>query len=144
MTAWRTLAMAAGALCLVATVPANAKTVKKRINTPQTTQYLPHPSGCPRTSFCGCGAAVRLFGKPVRSLWPVAAWRKFAKTAPAPGTVAIARHSHLFVLEHQVSGTVWRVSDYNSGGHKSRRHLRDIAGHTIVNPRSAHLAQAKG
>lgn len=30
---------------------------------------LPHPPGCPRRAFCGCGAAVEVFGRPIRSLW---------------------------------------------------------------------------
>src|ERR1041385_7700939 len=35
---------------------------------------LPHPSGCPARAFCGCGASVEVFGRPVRSLWLAAAW----------------------------------------------------------------------
>src|SRR3569623_3811587 len=26
---------------------------------------IPHPAGCPRRAFCGCGAAVEVCGKPV-------------------------------------------------------------------------------
>ena len=49
-----------------------------------------HPAGCPSRAFCGCGAAVRVFGAPIRSLWLAAngsnslgprhrpAWSRFA------------------------------------------------------------------
>ncbi len=95
--------------------------------------YLPHPNGCPRALFCACGAAVDLFGKPIRSLWPSTAWFKFPRTHPARNTVAV-RRGHVFVLKHHVKGKVWMVNDYNSGGRKSRYHARSIAGFAIVNP----------
>lgn len=96
-------------------------------------QILPHPSGCPSRAFCGCGAAVRVFGSPIRSLWLAAAWLKFPRTAPAPGMVA-ARRGHVMVLEADLGGGVWQVYDANSGGRKTRRHARSIAGYVIVNP----------
>lgn len=102
----------------------------------ETAQMLPHPSGCPSTRFCGCGAAVRVFGSAIRSLWPSAAWFKFPRSAPASGMVAV-RYGHVFVLESHVSGNEWLISDYNSGGHLSRRHVRSISGYTIVNPHGA-------
>jgi hypothetical protein len=92
-----------------------------------------HPSGCPSRAFCGCGAAVRVFGSPIRSLWLAANWFKFPRAAPAPGTVAVRRH-HVFVLEADLGGGVWSVYDANSGGHATRIHARSIAGYTIVNP----------
>jgi len=92
-----------------------------------------HPSGCPGRAFCGCGAALRVFGRPVRSLWLAAAWFRFPRSAPAPGTVAVRRH-HVFVLESHVEGNTWIVYDANSGGHATRIHPRSIAGYTIVNP----------
>lgn len=100
------------------------------------TAFLPHPAGCPAIRFCACGAAVRIFGSSIRALWPVSAWRRFPRDQAAAGNVAIARrHSHLFVLESHVGGDDWVVSDFNSGGHRSRRHIRSIAGLVIVNPR---------
>lgn len=96
-------------------------------------QILAHPSGCPSRAFCGCGAAVRVFGSPIRSLWLAAAWLKFPRTAPAPGMVA-ARRGHVMVLEADLGGGVWQVYDANSGGRKTRRHARSIAGYVIVNP----------
>lgn len=101
--------------------------------------YLPHPTGCPSRAFCACGAAVRVFGSPIRSLWPSSAWYKFPRSAPSPGTVAV-RRGHVFVLESHVSGRDWLVSDYNSGGHQSRRHVRSINGYTIVNPHGRNFA----
>lgn len=98
-------------------------------------QYLPHPAGCPSRAFCGCGAATEVFGSPVRSLWLAAAWYRFPRSHPAPGTVAVRRH-HVFVLRQHLGGSTWLVADHNSGGRKSRLHARSISGYTIVNPRA--------
>lgn len=95
--------------------------------------YLPHPPGCPRRAFCACGAAVEIFGKAVRSLWPTRAWLKFPRTSPAPQMAAV-KPGHMFVLKSHVEGNLWLVNDYNSGGHMSRQHVRSIDGYTIVNP----------
>ena len=92
-----------------------------------------HPYGCPSRAFCGCGAAVRIFGHPIRSLWLAANWFRFPRAAPAPGMAAVRRH-HVFVLEQHLSGNVWEVYDANSGGHATRIHARSIAGYAIVNP----------
>lgn len=92
-----------------------------------------HPAGCPRAAFCGCGAAVRVFGHSVRELWLAANWFKFPRTSPAPGAVAVRRH-HVMVLEADLGGGVWTVYDANSGGHATRIHARSIAGYVIVDP----------
>lgn len=97
---------------------------------------LPHPEGCPRRAFCGCGAAIEVFGKPIRSLWLARNWLKFPRAAPAPGMVA-ARRGHVFVLRDHVRGPNWLVVDHNSGSRKSRLHVRSIAGFQIVNPRAS-------
>lgn len=97
------------------------------------TQYLPHPAGCPRRAFCGCGAATEVFGAPLRNLWLARAWYKFPRAAPAPQMAAVRPH-HVFVLRRHVAGNNWLVADHNSGGRKSRLHVRSIAGFTIVNP----------
>lgn len=94
-----------------------------------------HPTGCPARRFCGCGAAVRVFGTPRRDLWLAANWLRFPRAAPAPGMVA-ARHGHVFVLESHLDGDVWMAYDANSGGHATRIHPRPISGYTIVNPRA--------
>lgn len=94
-----------------------------------------HPAGCPARAFCGCGAAVRIFGQPIRNLWLAANWFKFPRAAPAPGMAAVRAH-HVFVLEAHLGGDVWQVYDANSGGHATRIHARSIAGYAIVNPRA--------
>ena len=96
-------------------------------------QIIPHPSGCPRRAFCGCGAAIRVFGHARRDLWLASNWLRFPRAAPAHG-MAAARRGHVFVLESHVGGDLWLVTDHNSGGHLSRLHVRSIRGFTIVNP----------
>lgn len=92
-----------------------------------------HPAGCPRSLFCGCGAAVEVFGRPIRELWLAANWLRYPRTSPAPGMVA-ARHGHVMVLRAQAGGNNWVVYDANSGGGATRVHVRSLAGYTIVNP----------
>lgn len=93
------------------------------------------PSGCPR-SFCGCGAALRVFGRIVPELNLAANWLRFPRAAPAPGMVA-ARHGHVFVLEQHLEGDTWMAYDANSGGHATRIHARSLRGYTVVNPHAA-------
>jgi hypothetical protein len=98
-------------------------------------EVVEHPSGCPRSAFCGCGAAVHIFGRSVRNLWLAANWFRFPRAAPAPGMAAVRRH-HVMVLEADLGGGIWQVYDANSGHHMTRIHPRSIAGYTIVNPRA--------
>jgi hypothetical protein len=91
------------------------------------------PAGCP-SSFCGCGAALRVFGRIVPELNLAANWLRFPRTSPAPGMVA-ARHGHVFVLEQHLGGDTWMAYDANSGGHATRMHARSLRGYTVVNPR---------
>lgn len=95
-----------------------------------------HPTGCPSRAFCGCGAAVRVFGAPIRALWLAANWFKFPRAAPGAGMVAVRRH-HVFVLEQHLGGNTWLAYDANSGRHLTRLHPRSIAGYAIVNPHGA-------
>lgn len=97
---------------------------------------LPHPAGCPRRAFCGCGAAVEVFGRPVRSLWLAANWLRYPRTAPAPGMVA-ARRGHVFVIREVLGGGKVLAFDANSGGRKTRLHVRSLAGFTVVDPSGA-------
>ncbi|MDE2376782.1 MAG: hypothetical protein KGM94_05870 [Bradyrhizobium sp.] len=90
------------------------------------------PAGCPR-SFCGCGAAIRVFGRIVPELNLASNWLRFPRATPAPGMVA-ARRGHVFVLEQHVGGDVWMAYDANSGGHATRIHARSLHGYAIVNP----------
>jgi len=96
-------------------------------------QIVSHPSGCPWRVFCGCAAAVHIFGKPIKTLWAARAWFKFPRATPAPGMAAVRAH-HVMVLESHVGGKKWIVYDANSGGHATRVHERSIAGFTIVDP----------
>ncbi len=93
------------------------------------------PAGCPR-SFCGCGAAIHVFGHIVPELNLAANWLRFPRTAPAPGMVA-ARRGHVFVLERAVGGDVWMAYDANSGGHATRVHAVSLRGYAIVNPHAS-------
>lgn len=95
---------------------------------------LPHPPGCPRRAFCGCGAAVEVFGRPIRSLWLAANWLRFPRTSPAPGMVA-ARRGHVFVIRQVLGGGRVLAYDANSGGRKTRLHVRSLAGFVVVDPR---------
>lgn len=98
-------------------------------------EVVAHPVGCPMRAFCGCGAAVRVFGHSVRELWLAANWFRFPRASPAPGMVAVRRH-HVMVLEADLGGGVWQVYDANSGRHLTRVHARSIAGYVIVSPRA--------
>lgn len=107
----------------------------QKVYTPRTSTVVAHPPGCPSRAFCGCGAAVRIFGRPIRNLWLAANWFKFPRAAPAPGMAAVRRH-HVFVLEQHLGGDRWLAYDANSGRHLTRLHPRSIAGFAIVNPRA--------
>ena len=91
------------------------------------------PAGCP-SSFCGCGAAIRVFGRVVPELNLASNWLRFPRASPAPGMVA-ARRGHVFVLEQHLGGDMWMAYDANSGGHATRMHARSLRGYTVVNPR---------
>ena len=90
------------------------------------------PAGCP-SSFCGCGASLRVFGRIVPGLNLASNWLRFPRTAPATGMVA-ARSGHVFVLEQHLGGDTWMAYDANSGGHATRIHARSLRGYTVVNP----------
>ncbi len=90
------------------------------------------PAGCP-TSFCGCGASLRVFGRVVPELNLASNWLRFPRAAPAPGMVA-ARRGHVFVLEQHLGGEMWMAYDANSGGRATRIHARSLRGYVVVNP----------
>lgn len=98
-------------------------------------QILPHPSGCPRRLFCGCGAAIEVFGTPRRDLWLAAAWLRFPAASPGPGMVA-ANRRHVMVIRQMVGANAALVYDANSGGGRTRLHIRSLAGYSIRNPRA--------
>ncbi len=98
-------------------------------------EVLPHPAGCPRRLFCGCGAAVKVFGAPIRALWLAANWLKYPRADPAPGMVAV-RRGHVFVIEANLGGGRVIAYDANSGKGLTRRHVRSLAGYSVRNPNS--------
>lgn len=90
------------------------------------------PHGCPH-AFCGCEASLYLFGVIKPKLNRAANWFRFQRTSPAPGMAAVRQH-HVMVLVRHVKGKNWLVHDGNSGGHKTREHVRSIAGYVVVDP----------
>lgn len=112
--------------------PASRKTIAAR-SYRGNAQIVEHPSGCPRTSFCGCGVSLHIFGKSIRELWLASNWLKFPSAIPGPGKVA-ARRGHVFaILKDLGSGRVLAY-DPNSGGHKTRIWARSLAGYRVVDP----------
>lgn len=100
-------------------------------------QIVAHPAGCPSRAFCGCGVARYIFGSPVRALWLAAAWLRYPPAAPGPGMVAVARGGHhVFAIVAVHSPGVVMAYDPNSGRHRTRIHLRSLAGYRVVNPRA--------
>jgi len=94
------------------------------------------PAGCPRR-FCGCGASLKLFGRIIPELNLASNWlRKFPRTAPAPN-MAAARPGHVMVLLEHMGGDQWKVYDANSGGGRTRIHVRSIRGFAVVNPHTS-------
>lgn len=98
------------------------------------------PAGCPH-AFCGCEASRYVFGEPRPELYLASNWiRKFPRTSPAPG-MAAARSGHVMILISHAGGNDWLVHDGNSGGGLTRRHVRSISGHVIVDPHGSRSAQ---
>ena len=103
-----------------------------RTFTTDSTQYLPHPAGCPRYAFCGCGARKDLGLSDVRLNL---AWN-WTKYYHGPTPVAVWRH-HIAIIERWTGPNTAILRDYNSGGGLSRRHERSLAGARIVGSRFA-------
>lgn len=134
-----TLAAAAIA-CVGITTDASAQRARPYA-VQQAVQFLSHPAGCPTRLFCGCGAAVAVFGTPRRDLWLASNWLRFPRASAAPGMVA-ANARHVMVIRSVNSNGTAVVEDHNSGGGKSRLHTRSLAGYTIVNPHGAYAQAA--
>lgn len=94
---------------------------------------LPHPAGCPRRLFCGCGVAVKVFGEPRRDLWPASAWLRFARTTAGPGMVVVWNH-HVAYIESVDSNGNAVLYDPNGGRGLTWRHTRSIRGLPVVDP----------
>lgn len=104
------------------------------------TVILPHPAGCPRRLFCGCGVSVQVFGKPIRELFLASNWRKFPRGAAAPGHVAW-RQGHVFLIEEVHDDGTVTAYDANSGGGLTRRHRVSLRGYRVVDPHGARMAE---
>lgn len=96
---------------------------------------ISHPAGCPRRAFCGCGASIEVFGRPIRSLFLAANWLRFPAASPGPGMVA-ARRGHVMVIRQYLGNNTALVYDANSGGGRTRVHVRSLAGFSVRNPRA--------
>lgn len=103
------------------------------VSPPAYAEVVPHPQGCPKRLFCGCGVSVKVFGKPIRDLFLARNWFKFPKAHPAPGMVAV-RRNHVMVIQAVDANGNAIVYDPNSGGRKTRIHSRSLAGFVVVNP----------
>jgi hypothetical protein len=87
-------------------------------------------------AFCGCGAAVEVFGSPIRGLWLAANWLRFPPAEPGPGMAAVRPH-HVMIIRAYLGDGRALVYDANSGGHLTRVHVRSLRGYSIRNPRGA-------
>lgn len=102
-------------------------------------QIVAHPDGCPSRLFCGCGVSVKVFGKPVRNLFLASNWLKFPRATPSAGMVA-ARKGHVFYILDYLGGGNALAYDPNSGGRKTRIHVRSLAGYRVVDPHARRVA----
>lgn len=98
-------------------------------------QLLPHPAGCPRRAFCGCGARKHLGIDDVR-LNLATNWPRYYR-----GTTQVAVwRGHVAVIDRWTGPHTAMMYDYNSGGHQSRYHERDTRGARIISGSVAGLA----
>ena len=98
-------------------------------------EVVAHPSGCSHRQFCGCGVSVKVFGKPIRSLFLARAWYRFKRAVASSGMVAIFGNHHVAYIQSVYGDGTAEVYDPNSGGHQTRVHRRSIVNATIVDPR---------
>ncbi len=106
-------------------------------------RVVAHPAGCPRRLFCGCATAVKVFGKPVRSLYLARNWLRFPRTSPAAGMVAFRSRKgggHVAYIKEYLGAGMAVLYDPNSGGGRTRVHTRSIAGWIVVNPHASQVA----
>lgn len=102
-------------------------------------QIVAHPEGCPARSFCGCGTALKIFGRNIRAAWLAAWWFRFPESTPGPGKIAVRRHHVFAILKDLGNGRVLAY-DPNSGGHRTRIHVRSLAGYSVRDPKAATAA----
>lgn len=139
ITTWRDTmkrsVMAALLAVLVSTTVADARPRKHRHHQATDTTIVAHPAGCPRTLFCGCGVSVRVFGRPIRSLYLASNYGYyFNQTSFRPGVVAYRSGHAVYVTGGTVANAT--VYDPNSGRHLTRIHSRDLSRYRFVDPHS--------
>jgi len=115
--------------------PKPRRAMEPRTERTGSSQIVEHPAGCPRSAFCGCGAALHVFGHHVRELWLAANWFRFPRTAWAPGVAGVRPH-HVFIVEQVLGKGKVLAYDANSGGHATRVHVISTAGYVSVQPRT--------
>jgi hypothetical protein len=103
-------------------------------------QIVAHPVGCPRTLFCGCGAAREL-GLSDPSLWAVKAWYQFPRAAAAPGMALLWGERHVAAIRAVHEDGTATVYDANSGGGLTRIHRISLSGLVVVDPHAGHHGQ---
>jgi hypothetical protein len=103
-------------------------------------KIVAHPIGCPRTLFCGCGAAKEL-GLSDQSLWAVKTWYKFPRAAAAPGMALIWGERHVAAIRAVHGDSTVTVYDANSGGGLTRVHRISLNGLVVVDPHAGHHGQ---
>lgn len=107
---------------------------RTKVNSSTATRIVAHPPGCPSRAFCGCGTSLHIFGKNIREAWLARWWFRFPVSTPGPGKVAVRRH-HVFAILRDLGGGRVLAYDPNSGGHKTRIHVRSLAGYSVRDPR---------
>jgi hypothetical protein len=100
-------------------------------------RIVAHPTGCPRTLFCGCGAAREL-GLSDQSLWAVKSWYRFPRAAAAPGMALIWGERHVAAIRLVHGDGTATVYDANSGGGLTRVHRISLNGLVVVDPHAGH------
>ena len=100
-------------------------------------QIVAHPIGCPRTLFCGCGAAQEL-GLSDPSLLSVKSWYKFPRAIAAPGMALLWGERHVAAIRTVHGDGTATVYDANSGAGLTRIHRISLAGLVVVDPHVGH------
>jgi hypothetical protein len=118
-------------------VPHAAAAVTSRAVASSAEQIVAHPLGCPRTLFCGCGAAREL-GLSDPSLWAVKTWYKFPRAAAAPGMALLWGERHVAAIRAVHGDGTVTVYDANSGGGLTRVHRIPLNGLVVVDPHAGH------
>jgi hypothetical protein len=103
-------------------------------------QIVAHPAGCPRTLFCGCGAAQEL-GLTDSSLWAVKSWYKFPRAAAAAGMALLWGERHVAAIRTVHGDGTATVYAANSGGGLTRVHRISLAGLIVVDPHAGHRGE---